>query len=289
MPSGPTTGQLEAAQRIIIAKTRYTSEHNAPMINLIESMTLEQGAKQVTVPKVGQFEFADLIDSVDLVDEQEIGMTTVDLTTGEVGAKIILTDKLVRQENESVFNMVGRQFGDAAARKMDRDVIALFVALNGGVPLGADGKLFTMTNAAACIAFAKAHKFMGPPFVVHHPNAIYDVVKSAAVTPSATYPIPHGFSEDLLKEFYSFPVNRVPFFEDGNIDKIPGLNSGYGVIATKNAMVCLRSKGFSTERERDASLRATELVSTADYGCFELDDQYGAPLQYQISDPVTTN
>src|SRR3990167_2615669 len=123
MPETATTGQLEAAQNTIIAKARETMEHNMPCANLIESMSLPQGAKQVNVPKVGQFTFEDLIEGVDLEDEQEIGMTTVDLTSGEVGAKIILTDKLVRQENESVFNIVGRQFGHGAARKMDTDII----------------------------------------------------------------------------------------------------------------------------------------------------------------------
>lgn len=289
MPSGATTGQLENAQRIVIAKARFTMEHSAPCHNLIEHMPLENGAKQVTVPKVGQFEFSDLIDGVDLVDEQEIGMTTTDLTSGEVGAKIILTDKLVRQENESVFNMVGRQFGDAGARKMDKDIIALFPALNGGTVFGADNKNLTMTNWAACIATAKDMKFPTPIFGIHSPNAVYDVVKSSAVTPSATYPIPHGYSEDLLKDFYKFTVNQVPLFETGNIEKITGYDSGYGVIASKNAMVCLKSKGFTTERERDASLRATELVTTADYGCFELDDTYGAALQYEIGRPATNN
>lgn len=290
MPSAATTGQLENAQRIVIAKARYTMEHNAPCINLIESMPLENGAKQVTVPKNGQMEYADLIDGVDMGDDQEIGMTTTDLTTGEVGAKIILTDKLVRQENQSVFEMVGRQFGDAAARKQDRDIIALFPGLNGNTVLGADDKALSMTNLGACIAYAKAHKFGAPNFVLHHPNAVYATVTSAAVTPSATYPIPHGYSEELLKEFYDFKVNGVPVFEDGNIDAIVGAtNSGYGVIAHKEAMVCLKSKGFTTERERDASLRATELVSTADYGCFELDDALGAAMRYRVNDVATNN
>jgi hypothetical protein len=287
MPSTVTSGQLENAQRIVLASARYTMEHNAANVALIEGMNLGQGEKQVTVPKVGQFNFEDLVDGVDLEDEQEIGMTTTDLTTGEVGAKIILTDKLARQENESVFNMVGRQFGDGAARKKDRDVITLYPSLNGGTVLGADNKNMSMTNLAACISFAKAHKFPAPVFILHHPNAVYATVVSAAVTPSATYPIPHGFSEDLLKDFYKFSVNQVEVFEDGNIDKLAGIDSGYGVIASKNAMVMLSSKGFSTERQRDASLRATELVSVGDYGCFELDDTYGAGMQYEIGDIAT--
>lgn len=291
MPQTATTGNLANAQRIVIAQARYTMEHNAPNVELIEQMVLEQGAKQVTVPKVGQFVFQSLIDGLDLVAEQSIGMTTVDLTSSEVGAKIILTDKLVRQENESVFNIVGRQFGDAAARKKDQDIIALYSGLNSGTSLGATTKLLSMVNLSACIAFAKANKFPEPIAVVHHPNAIYSTVQSAAVTPSATYPLPDGYAEDLLKRFYAFEVNGVQVFQDGNIQGGAGgvANDGIGVIMSKNALVCLNSKGFSVEEERDASLRAWELVATADYGCFELDDTYGASLLYSIAAPATNN
>lgn len=291
MPSNATSGQLANAQRTVIAQARYTMEHNAPNVELIEQMVLEQGAKTVTVPKVGQFTFAALQDGIDLVAEQSIGMTTIDLTSSEVGAKIILTDKLVRQENESVFNIVGRQFGDAAARKKDQDIIALFAALNGGTSLGATTKLLTMVNLAACIAFAKSNKFPEPIAVSAHPNTLYSTVASAAVTPSATYPLPEGYAEDLLKRFYSFEVNGVQVFNSGNIAGGAGAvaNDAIGAIFSKNALVCLNSKGFGVEEQRDASLRAWELVATADYGAFELDDGYGAPMLYSLAAPATNN
>ncbi len=44
-------------------------------------------------------------------------MTTVDLTASEVGAKVILTDKLVRQSAANVMSIVGRQLGDGMARR----------------------------------------------------------------------------------------------------------------------------------------------------------------------------
>ena len=59
-------------------------------------MSLGKGEKSVTVPKVGQMTAASLTDGIDLVDSQDIGMTTTSLTTGEVGLKVILTDKLVQ-------------------------------------------------------------------------------------------------------------------------------------------------------------------------------------------------
>ena len=102
MAQNATTGNLESASKIIIAAARYTEEHNAPAMALLESFSLASGSKQVTVPKVGQMTVSDLTDGVDIVDEEEIGMTTVDLTASEVGAKVILTDKLIKEQQNNV-------------------------------------------------------------------------------------------------------------------------------------------------------------------------------------------
>jgi hypothetical protein len=289
MAQTATTGNLENAQRIVVAATRYTEEHNAPMMALTEQFALGKGNKQVTVPKVAQMSVSDLVDGQDIVDEEDIGMTTVDLTASEVGAKIVLTDKLVRQSVPNVFQMVGRQLGEGMARKKDTDVQALYENLNDGTDLGTAGDNLTAIFLTGCIAYAKANKFGSKVYVVHHPNAIADFVLSAAVTPSATYPVPHGWSEDLLKDFFVGlrPLNGVPVFEAGNIPETSaGLGDGYGCIADQGAMATLTSVKMRTERERDASLRGTEVVITADYGVFELDNDRGAPMLYDISAPA---
>tara|TARA_R100000808_G_scaffold42_4_gene277 strand:- start:7168 stop:8040 length:873 start_codon:yes stop_codon:yes gene_type:complete len=286
MAQTATTGNLEKAQRIILSAARYTEEHNAPALALIEQFTLPKGAKQVTVPKVGQMSMSDLVDGQDIVDEEEIGMTTVDLTASEVGAKVILTDKLVRQAADNVFSMIGRQLGDGMARKKDTDVIALYPALNGGSDLSADGRLMTAANVHAIISRAKANKFGNQVYIVHHPNAVANLSKQAATTAGNNAEITSGWSADLLSNFYSGlrPINGVSIFEDGNIEKVSGVDSGVGVIADKSAMAALTSVDTRTERQRDASLRATEVVMTADYGVFELDDSRGAPVTFEIDD-----
>ena len=292
MAQTATTGNLENAQRIILASARYTEEHNAPALALIEQFTLPKGAKQVTVPKVGTMSMSDLVDGQDIIDEEDIGMTTVDLTASEVGAKVILTDKLVRQSADNVFSMIGRQLGDGMARKKDTDVIALWPNLNGGTKLGADGAAMNTANTHGAISNAKANKFGNQLYLIHHPNAVATLSKQAATTAdtAAAGGLTSGWSVDLLQNFYSGlrPINGVPIFEDGNIAKVSGVDSGYGVIADKTAMAALTSVDTRTERQRDASLRATEVVMTADYGVFELDDSRGAAVQFEIGDLSTS-
>ena len=280
-----TTGRLENAQRIIIATARYTEEHNAPAMALIEQFNLPSGSKQVTVPKVGSMTMSDLTDGLDIVDEESIGMTTVDLTASEVGAKIIITDKLARQSAENVFSIIGRQLGDGMARKKDVDVLALYSGFS--TDIGAAGRSMSLANVSATVAYAKGKKFGSNVYIVQHPFAVWDIANTA-VTASTTYPVPAGWSADLLGNFFSGlrPMNGVPIFEDGNIT-IDSNDDAVGVCADKSALAVLKSVDTRTERQRDASLRATEVVITADYGVFELDDSKGVALTLDAGTPAT--
>lgn len=286
MAQTATTGNLENASRIIVTTSRYTEEHNAPALALLEKFTLPKGAKSVTVPKVAQMSMSDLVDGQDIIDEEEIGMTTVSLTAAEVGAKVIITDKLLGEQVDNVWTMIGRQLGDGMARKKDNDVIELWPNLNGGTSLSADNQTFSTANVHAAISYAKANKFGSQVYIVHHPNAVAELSKASATTAdtAAAAGLTNGWSVDLLQNFYSGlrPINGVSIFEDGNIAKISGQDSGYGVIADKTAMAYLSSRESKPERQRDASLRGWELVLTADYGVFELDDSRGASFIAEI-------
>ena len=283
-----TTTALDDAQNIVIAQARYTMEHNAPCKNLIEQFRLGKGEKQMTVPKVGQMDASDLTDGVDMVSSEAIGMTTTDLTTGEVGLKVILTDKLVRQLNEDVFRIVGKQMGDALARKVDEDIIELFDGFSNS--LGVDGASLLTKWAAGCVAYARAHKFPSPISFVHHPNSIaYLAQQTAAIGMTYYAGILQGLSEQLLRNFWKLTMGGVNFFEDGNISKTSGVDSGKGAIFSKSALCYIESKSPYVERERDASLRAYEVNYVSDYGVFELDDGYGAECIYEIGDLATTS
>lgn len=281
--------ELAKAQKIIIAEVRFTAEFAAPCPNLVEHFTLGQGEKRIDVPKVSQMTASILSDGVDMTDSEAIGMSTTELTTGEIGLKAVLTNKLIRQSKPELYRVIGRQMGEAMARKKDRDIIALFDDFTA-TDLGATAKPMTMVALGGVLAYARAEKFPRPYSIVHHPNTIYDLVSTMTITPSATYPIPRGYAEDLLKDFFALVIDKCPLFSDGNIDKNAGSVAGdaYGAIFSKAGLCIVESLTPTTEREYDASLRATEVVMVADYGCFVLDDDYGATLLYDATAPGTS-
>ncbi len=171
-----TSGQIENAQAIVIAECLYTAESETPTVNLFSRFSLGKGQKQITVPKAGQMTAVDLEDGIDLADSQNIGITTTDLTPAEVGLKVILTDRLVTQFSGDVFKVIGRQMGDAVARKKDRDGIALFIALNSGTVYGADNKYLSLPNVQGCIVNIRSKSVPNPIYVIHHPAAAQAVM-----------------------------------------------------------------------------------------------------------------
>lgn len=90
-----TQGNLENAQRIVVERIRHTAEHNAPMTGLVEKFSLGKGEKRIDVSKASQMTASALTDGIDMTDSEDIGLSTVELTTSEVGLKVILTDKMV--------------------------------------------------------------------------------------------------------------------------------------------------------------------------------------------------
>jgi hypothetical protein len=286
-----TSAQAENAQKIMVAATRYVQEHKAPAYQLIEKIKLPKGHKSAEVPKVGQFSFSNLADGQDMTDEQTINIQTTNLTTREVGAKVIVSDKLLRQNGStSIFSIVGRQAGDGFARKQDNDVTALYGSLNGGTKFGDVAKNLTIANAAACIIKARGGSAEGqtepfdPTYFVMHPHNFFNLLSSVSVVGGANINPPAGLQSAALKNFFRHRFNGVNFFEDGNLT-IASDSSVTGVLAQQDALVALESKSFAIERERDASRRAWELNWVADYNVFELDDQHGAPVTYDATAP----
>ena len=181
--------------------------------------------------------------------------------------------------------MIGKQLGDAMARKKDTDVHSLYATLGASLTptaLGGAAAIMNMANVVAAIAFAKANKFGNQVYMLHHPNAVADLAAEAA---SVSTELTGGWSVDLLKQFYSGikPINGVSIFEDGNLNVPTDTDDAVGVIADKSAMAVLSSVETRTEKQRDASMRATECIITSDYGVFELDDTKGTSVTYDAA------
>ena len=286
MPATATFGNLANAQKIVIRESLFIQEHNAPAWGAITHLQLGKGNKTITLPKIGAFAIGRLTDGIDMTTEQELNMTTVDFTASEFGAKIIVTDQLVDQNATTpIFEMIGRNFGTAAARVQEKEVEALYAGLNGGTVFGSAGSTFTVGAMAALIARCQGkttQPFM-PDYIILHPNAVYQVTRTATPIGSANQ-WPEAWSKEKMGKFWKFSFNGCEVFQSGNLS-IDASDDVVGIIAQKDALVAVEAKTWYTEKERDASRRATEVNYVSRWGVFEMDDQRGAPMRYDATAP----
>lgn len=282
-----TTGQLENAAKEMIATARFSAEHSTPSMELIEHFKLATGHDTLVVPKVGRITLDTLAEGQDIVTEKDIGMTTISVSPGEVGGKVIITDKLLRQNSQDIWRIIGRQLGDGQSRRYEEDIVALFPALNGGTEFGTAGSAFSAQNAGRAISIAKTNRMGNNLRVVHHPNAIFRLGTDLRVIGSGTIAaIPKGFSEDRLANYWTgIKIGGVPFFETGIITRDAN-DDAEGAIFDKGALGILTQLEPTRERQRDASLRAWELVIVSDFVAFEIDDTMGRGLLFDAVDPA---
>ena len=286
---GSTTGALDNASLEMIVKTRHTLEHNAPNLALVRKYTLPKGHDTMVIPKVGQMTLMVVEETQENTNEMAIGMTTASVTTSIVGGKVIITDTLLDQNTQNIWGIGGKQIGDAATRRIERDIIALYPSLNGGTSLGAAAAIFNVGNVMNVIAHAKTNKFGSDLSVVHHPNSIFRLSKDLT-TLGANRPIPDGYSADRLKKFWTGIVpGQVAFFETANID-LDTNNDAIGVIMGPDALGVLQSAGIRRAKVRDEGIGegAWKLYITHRYAAFELDDSLGAALTYAAATQATS-
>ena len=287
MPQTSTTGQLENASREMIAQLIYSTENNIVATkDVVEQFSLSSGEDTGIFPKVGKMSFSALAEGQDIIDEEDIGMTTVSVTPSEVGAKVILTDRLLRRNVATNWRSVGRQLGDAGARRENEDFVGLFSGLS--TDLGSAGRILSGENFMNIITRAQEAPLGSDLSLVHHPVAVARLGRDVSSIGSGTIrPIPTGLSQDHLNRFWEFTLLNVKVYQTATITR-DSSGDAIGAIFDRQAFGKLNEQGIRKERQRDASLRAWEMVVTSVYAYFEHDDDRGFGLTLDAAQLSTT-
>jgi hypothetical protein len=284
-----TTDSAEDAQRIIVSEARLYNEQSAPCRNLVEHFKLGKGEKSILVPFTAKATAAALTDGVDMADSAAIGFSSTSLTTSEVGVKFIVSDKLVRQANDDIFRIIGKQGGEALARKTDEDIITIFDSFSeasGSTGTNVTMAFFMNTITRMEAGYAGTGEPAPTPYAcVLHPYNVAALRNAVSVAGGTTYPWADGYSQDALKKWLDLVIGDVPIFRDGNISRNATSTCCKGAMFSKSAIAFVESQAPTVERERDASLRATEINFVTDYGCFLLKDDFGVEMQYYAPTP----
>ena len=293
-----TSGSLQSMSKTIIAEAIDQIEPAAPLKGLVSDYPIPSGSYQVNVPIWGRLTAAALTEGVDLAVPQQLTTTVVQLTASEHGILSFISDKLAHENNESVLSAIGSMQGRAMGRLLDGDLITLIQNFDGTSGGGA-GAATSMFHIAGAVSYLRTdnNAAYGPapsrPNAVLHPEQIRrlttemaGLTSTSAAATAATGFVPEGPSADVLKQYWrgNDPIFGVPIFEDGNIS-LDGSNDVKGAVFVKEALALAMESEINAEEERDASLRGTELVTSAIWGESEVVGVWGVVI-YSMADAL---
>ncbi len=262
-------------------------EHVAVFTNLVNRETIGQGEKSLYLPKFGTVTCEDLTDGVDMANSQTMTITGTTHTTDEAGCKVVVTKKMRNHLKESAFRAAGIVIGNAMGKKMDRDGLALFSGLSGG--LGADGTTFAIDYLLA------AHTQMDgqtepapfPRSCILHPYMVHEIVDRLA-TPSSSV-TPPALQTEALRAYWrgGDKLFNSPVFGDGNIVITAATETAYGALFSKAAFIYVVGWEPDTWTVYDDSLRGWEIGIVADYKMVEEDGTYGRYMFFECAAPTS--
>ena len=275
MASGTTTTSVIADTiPTIIEEARFPQMFKAVMASLVWNIPKElHKGSTVNVPYWGTVTAQSLTEGVDMSSPTKMADTLVTITPGEVGAQILVTWKVVRDNQESVIRAAGRILGDAYEKKRDEDLLG---ELDDGTNSLGSGSTATLGQIAAAVAILEgnAESAGGPapkPYVlVHHPYVLLDFVDVFTPTTPATETGAGGGSvgDQILRRYLKGSLFDVPIFSDGNISTTT-CKGGVFSRGEGGSIILANAQEWEILPDDDPSLRATELNVVGEYGVGE--------------------
>ena len=279
MANETTSSTISELYTEIIAEALFVASERSLMRGLVKNYSISGGGKSVEVPIYATVSAAAVAEATDL-SNTAINPSSVTITASEIGIMTTLTDLARNSASRNVAADIGKLFGEAIAKKIDVDLIALF-----------DG--FSKIVGGADVAFSAAKLFeataelrnLGVPTqdlaCVVHPYIAYDL--KGAITNTFANPNPSDVANEAMSTGYVGRVAGVPVYESSNISNTGTTGDYKGALFHRDALGLAMMQDLKIETQRDASLRADELVATAVYGVGELHDTYGVELMMDSS------
>ena len=276
-----TTATLTDTIPTIIEEARFTEQYKEVISKLCWRITKEiHKGSTVNLPYWGTVTANTLKEGIDMVSPQAMKDTSVTFTPSEVGAQILLTDKLIRDDQEDVIRAAGVILGDAMLSKREGDLAGQFD--DGTTSLGGTGTTLTLGHLAAAwatlsgVTLANGGPAPKPYVAVHHPFVLLDLVD--VFTPTAAnmtiLPLPGvgaGIAEEALRNYVVGRVFGMTVLESANIsiDSTPDAKGAVFAAGRGGGLVLVTAKEWDVKPERDESLRATELNVVGEYAVGE--------------------
>jgi len=191
-----------------------------------------------------------------------------------------LTDLARNSAPRNVAGDIGRLFGEAIAKKQDQDLIALFDGFS--TTLGDGTTAVSASSVFNALSTLRANSLpINECAVVLHPKIAYDL--KANLTNTFANANANDLANEALRNGFVGRLAGMPVFETANMSNTGTAGDYKGGAFHRDAIALAEMQGLKVETQRDASLRADEIVATAVYGVGEIHDTYGVEMHFDSS------
>lgn len=269
------TGVLNELYANIVQAAEFTLSEQTVIRPLVNNYNMV-GTPGLTaqIPVYPAISASGLTDGDDITTNTAFDTTSLEITASEIGAMVTLSDLARESAASDVAAAIGRQLGDAMAKKVDTDLAGLFSGFTNTV--GAAEAELTIDDLFKAAATLRNNNAPGPYVCVLHPYQAFQIKKLLAGngnTPMNN----HDLANEALRSGYVGQVAGMQIFES---TVITGDSAGnfVGAAMSGNALAYMVKRDMRIEEQRDASHRATEIVGSMAYGVGEIFDAYGVGI-----------
>ena len=283
MANESTSSTLSELYTEIVAEALFVASERSIMRPLVKNYAVTGGGKSVEVPIYSAVSASAVSEASDL-SNTAIDPTSKTITCSEHGLMTTLTDLARNSAPRNVAGDIGRLFGEAIAKKIDKDLTALFGGFSTTV--GSASTAMSASLIFQAVAKLRANSVPGDNLsAVIHPQVAFDL--KSGLTNTFANPNP-GVGNEALRSGLVGQIAGVNIFETSNMtdssSNDPGTTGDYkGAVFHPEALGLAMMQDLKIETQRDASLRADEIVATAVYGVSELNDTNGCEVEADSS------
>lgn len=273
--AGSTTTTLNDLLPSIVAEAMFVANERSIMRGLVKNYSIPAGqGKTITVPRY-PVQSAAAVTEGDEVSNTAVSTDGVTLTVSTVAIRTLLTDLARTSAASNVVADLGRLFGEAVAKKIDQDLLALFSGFSTGV--GGASTALSAAVVAQAIAKLRANAVPGDALAaVVHPYVAYDLKKD--LTNTFANPNAGIIQNEAMSQGYVGMLFGVPVFESANIADTGTAGDYVGAVFHRDALGLALVGDISIETQRRASYLGDDIVCSAHYGVGELYDTYGVKI-----------
>ena len=276
MANETTSSTLSELYTNITQEAIFTFQETSVMRPLVTLYPLMGSGKTAEVPVYPAISAAAVSEATDL-SNTAVNPTSATITASEIGVMTTLTDLGANSASRNVGADIGKLFGEAIAKKVDTDLCGLFSSFTTNTG-GAAGTELTADLLFKAQAQLRTLSVPAPYYGVFHPKALFNLKKTLTQAGySGTATAISELGNEALRNGYIGRIAGIDVFENANL-AIDGSDDSVGGVFHPASIGLAMKEDFKVETQRDASLRATEIVASIVYGKAVVKESFGVAI-----------